>query len=87
MFAIVAKEAVSTNRALKAIRSMPLESGDSGWQVVVDSDEITPENAQVWSIDEVCQAFPGFGAFVNLEPGTVLSRSHDEWWVVGSSTK
>ncbi|MFN7643338.1 MAG: DUF2185 domain-containing protein [Burkholderiales bacterium] len=60
---------------MRALRDVPEESADSGWQFLCGAIEEDFSEAQVWSIEEVLELAPDFLDFINLPPGTSLFRS------------
>ncbi|HEY6872130.1 MAG TPA: DUF2185 domain-containing protein [Geobacteraceae bacterium] len=74
--AIICSHVVKNNYPiLLAIRDVPIESEDSGWQFLCNSGKQEKEDeAQIWSINEVLTVEPTLKEFLNSEPGAVLIR-------------
>src|SRR5687768_12008760 len=69
---------------LLAERSEPDEPLDTGWQFLCNSGADEPTaGAQIWALGEVLMVEPSLSEFVNLPPGTQLTRkSADSPWIV-----
>ncbi|WP_165908323.1 immunity protein Imm33 domain-containing protein [Hydrogenispora ethanolica] len=67
---------------LRAIKDVPLDGADSGWQFLCNSVEFEDEDtAQVWGIDEVLEVEPSLSGLIEEPPGTELVRESEnaEW--------
>lgn len=65
-----------------AQRDVPEEAADSGWQFFCGVEEENWRDAQVWSISDVLQIAPDLAEFIDLPPGSTLSRADsDEGWI------
>jgi hypothetical protein len=61
---------------LYAERSDPLDEFDSGWQFLSNDEEnLTAEEARIWTIGEVLEHEPTLENFVHMREGTKLSRA------------
>lgn len=66
--------ALRTSAILYAIRDVPEEPADSGWQFLCGAKEEDWSFAQVWSVAEVLELIPTFSEFVSLPAGSELMR-------------
>jgi hypothetical protein len=67
---------------LYAERGEPLQEVDSGWQFLCNGNvEETPDDAEVWGIDEILEREPTLIPYINMPPGTRLMRGNAgaEW--------
>lgn len=88
--AIICSHAASGHPILLAIRDLPIEPADSGWQFLCGSSKHEDESAvQVWSVREVIETDPSLVYLVDLPPGTSLSRTnrHKPWEVLRPRTQ
>jgi hypothetical protein len=74
--AIVCRE-IAVDRApiLYAVKSVPVEPTDSGWQFLCGATEEDPHTAKIWALYEVLEYDPSLKPFIQAPPGTVLRRS------------
>jgi hypothetical protein len=68
---------------LRAVRDEPVDPDDSGWQFHCNSRDVEKESeAKIWSVNEVIELEPTLSPFINLPPGTKLTRSSkDSKWI------
>src|SRR6266567_4011515 len=60
---------------LLAIRDVPIEKDDSGWQFLCNSGKREEEDgAQIYSIKEILDLEPTLKELISSEPGTVWIR-------------
>lgn len=64
---------------LFAERSEAVDDSDSGWQFLAGQGEfLTPQDAQIWAIDEVIEHDPSIAKYVNMPFGTKLVKGPDQ---------
>jgi hypothetical protein len=70
---------------LRAVRDEPEMDEDSGWQFLCGvSGEEDPEKARVWLVCEVIDNEPSLADYMELPPGTVVTRANSgESWKIG----
>ena len=71
---------------LIAVRDMPADEADSGWQFLCGQVADESIAAQIWSVAEVVEQEPSLLEYITLPAGTHLMRgSAIAHWVVGST--
>lgn len=64
---------------LRAVRDEPEMDEDSGWQFLCcQFEEEDPDSAKVWLICEVLENDPTLLDYIDLPPGTVLTRQNKQ---------